>query len=74
MTYLIHGDKVITVTLTDREALKLRELLEKRGNKDPDLGRVHYKVHHALQRPVIKPRWPNPGKPQRFKFNTDEDQ
>jgi hypothetical protein len=48
---------MITVTLTDREAIKLRKLLERRGNKDPDLARALYKIHHLLQRPAVKRRF-----------------
>ena len=51
---------MITIILTDLEARKLRDFLEKRGNKDADLGRVHHKVHHALQRPAVKRKYNGP--------------
>jgi hypothetical protein len=50
---------MITIILTDLEARKLRDFLEKRGNKDADLGRVHHKVHHALLRPAVKRKYAN---------------
>ena len=63
---------MITITLTDWEARKLRDLLEKRGNKDADLGRLHYKVHHALLRPAVKPK-NHKRQPQRTALQAEDD-
>ena len=63
---------MITITLTDWEARKLRDLLEKRGNKDANLERLHYKIHHALLRPAVKPK-NHKRQPQRTALQAEDD-
>ena len=63
---------MITITLTEREAIKLRKLLEQ-GEHGPDLARVHYKIEHALKRPAVKQKWKNgPVSTKSIRFGGDD--
>jgi hypothetical protein len=65
---------MITVTLTDLEARKLRDLLEKRGNKDADLARIHYKITRLLMRPAVKRKYgPHNNTKHLIKRGSDDD-
>jgi hypothetical protein len=51
---------MVKIELTDKEALAVRDLIGKLHKYGPDLGRVYYKLEHALKRPAVKRKWNGP--------------
>lgn len=63
---------MITLILTNKEALRLRKALEN-GGKDPDLARVHFKLEAQLKRPACKRKYDYPDPPPNpFRWDADE--
>jgi hypothetical protein len=48
---------MLMLKLTDLEARKLRDLMNKFHKLGPDLSRVYYKLEHGLKRPAVKRKY-----------------